>query len=49
LHLVAAPRLLRLLRREIGKATSQAVVGESDKDFVHRVNGDITQRLFPPR
>ena len=49
LHLVAAPRFLGLLRRELGKATSQAVVGEIDKDFVHLVNSDITQRLFPPR
>ena len=46
LHLVAAPRFLGLLRKALSAAVGQTVVGETDKDFVHFENADITRRLF---
>jgi len=49
LHLVAAPRFLGYLRKELDAEVERTVVGSLDKDLIHMSNAEITQRLFPPR
>jgi protein required for attachment to host cells len=46
LHLVAAPRFLGYLRRELKPEVEQAVVGSMDKDLVHLGNDEIAQRVL---
>jgi protein required for attachment to host cells len=49
LHVVAAPRFLGYLRKELDPHVERAVVGSLDKDLIHMSNAEITQRLFEPR
>ncbi|MBL0727781.1 host attachment protein [Piscinibacter sp. HJYY11] len=49
LRLVAAPRFLGLLRKQLHPEVAKRVSDSLDKDLVHMVNSDITARLFPPR
>lgn len=49
LRLVAAPRFLGLLRKQLHPEVAKRVTDSLDKDLVHMVNSDITARLFPPR
>ena len=46
LRIVAAPRFLGQLRKELDAHVTAAVTGELDKDLIHEGNGDITRRLF---
>jgi CBS domain-containing protein/protein required for attachment to host cells len=47
LRIVAAPRFLGHLRKEMDPQVSAAVTDELDKDFVHYGPGELTRRLFP--
>jgi CBS domain-containing protein/protein required for attachment to host cells len=47
LRIVAAPRFLGHLRKELDAQVSATVTDELNKDLVHLENADITQRLFP--
>lgn len=47
LRLVAAPRFLGLLRKQLHSEVSKRVSESLDKDLVHMVNSDITARVFP--
>lgn len=47
LHLVAAPRLLGLLRKALHTEVSNVVVDSLDKDLIHESNAELTKRLFP--
>jgi CBS domain-containing protein/protein required for attachment to host cells len=47
LRIVAAPRFLGHLRKEMDPQLSAAVTDELDKDFVHYGPGELTRRLFP--
>lgn len=49
LRLVAAPRFLGLLRKQLHPEVTKRVRESLDKDLVHMVNSDITARVFPPR
>jgi protein required for attachment to host cells len=49
LRLVAAPRFLGLLRKQLHPEVSKCVSESLDKDLVHLVNSDITARVFPRR
>jgi len=46
LRIVAAPRFLGHLRKELDAHVSAAVSGELNKDLIHEGNGEITRRLF---
>ena len=46
LRIVAAPRFLGRLRKELDAHVSAAVSGELNKDLIHEGNGEITRRLF---
>jgi len=46
LHVVAAPRLLGLLRGAIETGVWATVVSTLDKDLVKESNADLTRRLF---
>lgn len=46
LRIVAAPRFLGHLRKELDAQVSAAVTDEINKDLVHLENADITQRVF---
>jgi CBS domain-containing protein/protein required for attachment to host cells len=48
LRIVAAPRFLGHLRKELDAQVSATVTDEINKDLVHLVNADITQRVFGP-
>ena len=47
LRIVAAPRFLGHLRKELDPHVSAAVTEEINKDLVHYGNGELTRRLFP--
>lgn len=47
LRLVAAPRFLGLLRKQLHPEVAKRVTESLDKDLVHMVNSDITARIFP--
>jgi protein required for attachment to host cells len=49
LRLVAAPRFLGLLRKQLHTEVAKRVSESLDKDLVHMVNSDISARVFPPR
>lgn len=49
LRLVAAPRFLGLLRKQLHPEVAKRVRESLDKDLVHMVNSDIAARVFPPR
>jgi protein required for attachment to host cells len=46
LRIVAAPRFLGHLRKELDAHVAAAVSGELNKDLIHEGNSDITRRLF---
>jgi len=46
LRIVAAPRFLGQLRKELDAHVSAVVSDELDKDLIHEGNGEITRRLF---
>ena len=46
LRIVAAPRFLGQLRKELDAHVSAVVSGELNKDLIHEGNSDITRRLF---
>jgi protein required for attachment to host cells len=46
LRIVAAPRFLGHLRKELDAHVSAAVSGELNKDLIHEGNGELTRRLF---
>ncbi|UUX95167.1 host attachment protein [Aquabacterium sp. J223] len=46
LHLVAAPRFLGTLRRELKPEVERTVVASINKDLVHLGNDEITQRVL---
>jgi CBS domain-containing protein/protein required for attachment to host cells len=46
LRIVAAPRFLGQLRKELDAHVSAVVSDELNKDLIHEGNGDITRRLF---
>ena len=46
LRIVAAPRFLGYLRKELDPHVSAAVTDELSKDLIHAHNGDLTRRLF---
>jgi len=48
LHLVAAPRFLGYLRKQMDGELERAIASSLDKDLVHMSNADITARLFEP-
>jgi protein required for attachment to host cells len=48
LHVVAAPRFLGTLRKQMDAEVERVVAGSLDKDLVHMSNADITARLFEP-
>jgi len=47
LRIVAAPRFLGLLRKELDVHVSAAVSEEVSKDLIHADNAELTRRLFP--
>ena len=47
LRIVAAPRFLGHLRKELDPQVSAAVTEEINKDFIHYDEGELTRRLFP--
>jgi CBS domain-containing protein/protein required for attachment to host cells len=47
LRIVAAPRFLGHLRKELDAHVSATVIEEINKDFIHYGNGELTRRLFP--
>lgn len=49
IHLVAAPRFLGYLRKQLDPEVAHTVVGSLDKDLIHLSNAEITRRLFEPR
>lgn len=49
LRLVAAPRFLGMLRKQLHPEVAKRVTESLDKDLVHMVNSDIGARVFPPR
>jgi protein required for attachment to host cells len=48
LRIVAAPRFLGLLRKELDAQVSATVIEEINKDFIHYDAAELTRRLFPP-
>ena len=46
LRIVAAPRFLGLLRKELDPRVAATVTEELNKDLIHVDNGELTQRLF---
>ena len=46
LRIVAAPRFLGLLRKQLSKNVAQAVSEELDKDLIKASNRELTERLF---
>ena len=48
LRIVAAPRFLGLLRKELDGHVKAAVADELSKDLIHESNADLMRRLFPP-
>jgi protein required for attachment to host cells len=49
LTLIAAPRFLGLLRKELDASVQERVVGELDKDLIHESDADIAARLVKLR
>ena len=47
LRIVAAPRFLGLLRKELDAHVSATVSEELSKDLIHADNAELTRRLFP--
>ena len=47
LRIVAAPRFLGHLRKELDAQVSAAVTEETNKDFIHYDAAELTRRLFP--
>ncbi|HEX2543078.1 MAG TPA: host attachment protein [Caldimonas sp.] len=47
LRIVAAPRFLGHLRKELDPHVSATVSEEINKDLIHYGNGELTRRLFP--
>ena len=47
LRIVAAPRFLGLLRKELDAHVSATVSDELSKDLIHADNAELTRRLFP--
>jgi protein required for attachment to host cells len=47
LRIVAAPRFLGHLRKELDAHVSAAVTEEINKDFIHYDLAELTRRLFP--
>jgi protein required for attachment to host cells len=47
LRIVAAPRFLGHLRKELDAHVSATVTEEINKDLIHFGNGELTRRLFP--
>jgi protein required for attachment to host cells len=47
LHIVAAPRFLGRLRKQLDPEVKQAVQAELDKDLLQLDRRTLTQRLFP--
>jgi protein required for attachment to host cells len=48
LRIVAAPRFLGHLRKELDAHVSATVTEEINKDFIHYDAAELTRRLFPP-
>ncbi len=46
LHVVAAPRFLGYLRKELDPSVAATVVDEINKDLIHASNAELTRRLF---
>lgn len=49
LRIIAAPRFLGHLRKELDAHVSATVSDELNKDLIHEENGALTRRLFPQR
>jgi protein required for attachment to host cells len=48
IRIVAAPRFLGYLRKQLDGELANVVTGSLDKDLIHLSNAEITGRLFQP-